>query len=192
MQLLHLPNELLSRSSEYLELESDINAFAQANSRLYCLLNSYLYRRNVQQSESSALIWAAQNGQRETALKLFKEHIDDRTLINCCVIPLCRAAEEGQEEIVRLLLDKGADINAECEEDDLGSALQSACSHANEELVTLLLARGANVDQQGGRFGNALQAASYNGHVQIVRLLLDAGADIHAQGGMHGNALQAA
>lgn len=56
MPLLHLPNELLSRCSEYLESESDINAFAQSNSRLYCLLNSYLYRRNVQQSESSALI----------------------------------------------------------------------------------------------------------------------------------------
>jgi hypothetical protein len=55
MQLLHLPNKLLSRSSEYLELESNINAFAQANSQLYCLLNSYLYHRNVQQSESSAL-----------------------------------------------------------------------------------------------------------------------------------------
>jgi ankyrin repeat protein len=55
------------------------------------------------------------------------------------VIPLCRAAEEGHEEIVKLLLDKGADINAKCEEDDLGSALQSACGRANEELVKLLL-----------------------------------------------------
>jgi ankyrin repeat protein len=192
MLLLHLLNELLSRFSGYLESESDINDFTQTSSRLYCLLNSHLYRRNVQRSESSALIWAAQNGRRETALKLFNEHIDDQISIDCCVIPLCKAAEEGHEEIVRLLFDKGADINAECEEDDLGSALQSACGHANEELVKLLLARGASVDQQGGRFGNALQAASYNGHVKIVRLFLDARADIHAQGGMHGNALQAA
>lgn len=61
MPLLDLANELLHRISENLELERDINAFAQANRRLYRLLNGYLYRYNVpvQQSGSSALLWAA-------------------------------------------------------------------------------------------------------------------------------------
>jgi ankyrin repeat protein len=184
MLLLHLLNELLSRFSGYLESESDINAFTQTSSRLYCLLNSHLYRRNVQRSESSALIWAAQNGRRETALKLFNEHIDDQISIDCCVIPLCKAAEEGHEEIVRLLFDKGADINAECEEDDLGSALQSACGHANGhvKIVRLFLDAGADIHAQGGMHGNALQAASEKGHVPVVKLLLERGADPNAEG----------
>jgi hypothetical protein len=40
MPLLHLPNELLRDISENLESEKDINAIAQANRRLYCLLDS--------------------------------------------------------------------------------------------------------------------------------------------------------
>ncbi|PVH91238.1 hypothetical protein DM02DRAFT_473495, partial [Periconia macrospinosa] len=67
MPLLHLPNELLCRISENLELERDINAFAQANCRLYRLLNTYLYRYNIRHSGSSALLWAAQHGQEATA-----------------------------------------------------------------------------------------------------------------------------
>jgi hypothetical protein len=46
MPLLDLPKELLQNISEYLESDRDINAIAQANCRLYCLLDSYLYRYN--------------------------------------------------------------------------------------------------------------------------------------------------
>jgi hypothetical protein len=37
--------------------------FAQANRRLYRLLNAYLYRYNIRHSGSSALLWAARHGQ---------------------------------------------------------------------------------------------------------------------------------
>ncbi|PVH92129.1 hypothetical protein DM02DRAFT_469415, partial [Periconia macrospinosa] len=67
MPLLRLPDELLWCISENLNLERDINAFAQANRRLYGLLNTYLYRYNIRYSESSALLWAAQHGQEATA-----------------------------------------------------------------------------------------------------------------------------
>ena len=69
MPLLDLPNELLRNISENLESERDINAIAQANRRLYCLLDSYLYRYNIQQSGSSALLWAARHGQEVTAAR---------------------------------------------------------------------------------------------------------------------------
>jgi hypothetical protein len=67
MPLLDLPNELLLKISENLESKRDINAIAQANRRLYCLLDSSLYRYNIQQSGSSALLWAARHGQEATA-----------------------------------------------------------------------------------------------------------------------------
>jgi hypothetical protein len=48
MQLLGLANELLYYTSDNLESERDINAFAQANRRLYRLLNTYLYCHSIQ------------------------------------------------------------------------------------------------------------------------------------------------
>jgi hypothetical protein len=59
MLMLNLLNKLLRDILEHLESERYINAVAQANYRLYRLLDSYLYRYNVQQSGSSALLWAA-------------------------------------------------------------------------------------------------------------------------------------
>ena len=100
------------------------------------------------------------------------------------------AALRGSEVIVRLLLDRGADVNAQGGE--YGHALQAAVSQKSEVIVRLLLDRGADINAQGGVYGNALQAAASYGSEVIVRLLLDQGADINAQGGEYGNALQAA
>ncbi|KAM0125328.1 hypothetical protein ACHAO1_010650 [Botrytis cinerea] len=95
-----------------------------------------------------------------------------------------------KEEIAKLLLDRGADVNAQGGE--YGNALQAAAWKGNQETVKLLLDRGADVNAQGGYHGNALQAAAWIGNQEIVKLLLDRGADVNAQGGRFGNALQAA
>ncbi|KAF2878542.1 vegetative incompatibility protein HET-E-1 [Massariosphaeria phaeospora] len=104
--------------------------------------------------------------------------------------PLYYAALLGLSTIARMLLDKGAEINAQGGR--YGNALQAASGGGYEQVVKTLLDKGANVNAQGGDFGNALQAASYTGHKQVVKTLLDAGADVNAQGGAFGNALQAA
>ena len=94
--------------------------------------------------------------------------------------------------MVQLLLDKGADINAQGGE--YGNALQAASFNNNEKVVQLLLDKGANINAQGGEYGNALQAASasYGECKEVVQLLLDNGADVNAQSEEYGNALQAA
>jgi ankyrin repeat protein len=91
---------------------------------------------------------------------------------------------------VQLLLDKGADVNAQGGE--YGNALQAASAGDHEMVLQMLLNKGADVNAQGGEYGNALQAASYGGHEKIVQTLLDKDADVNAQGGPFGNALQAA
>ncbi|KAL2820313.1 Pfs, NACHT and ankyrin domain protein [Aspergillus granulosus] len=100
------------------------------------------------------------------------------------------ASLEGHQEVVKLLLDKGADVNMQGGR--YGNALQAASFRGHQEVVKLLLDKGADVNMQGGRYGNALQAASFRGHQEVVKLLLDKGADINMQGGRYGNALQAA
>lgn len=101
------------------------------------------------------------------------------------------ASCEGHEQVVQILLDKGADVNAQG--GDYGTALQAASIFDHEKVVQILLDRGADVNAQGGYDGNALQAASWEGRETIVQMLLEAGADVNAQGGRYyDSALQAA
>ncbi|KAG6916632.1 hypothetical protein DXG01_006052 [Tephrocybe rancida] len=81
----------------------------------------------------------------------------------------------GHEGIVRLLLEKEADVNAHG--GYYGNALQAASSEGHEGIVRLLLEKEADVNAQGGLYGNPLQAASSQGHMVIVKLLLEIGAD---------------
>jgi ankyrin repeat protein len=97
------------------------------------------------------------------------------------------ARDNGRDAIVKLLVDKGADVNAQGGE--YGNALQAASYEGHEAVVRLLLDKGANVNAQGGGYSNGLQAASCRGHEAVVRLLVDKGADVNAQGGEYGNAL---
>ncbi|MCJ1470198.1 hypothetical protein MMC07_008843, partial [Pseudocyphellaria aurata] len=76
--------------------------------------------------------------------------------------------------IVGLLLDKGADVNAQG--GYYGNALQAASWRGHQQIVELLLDKGADANLQGGKYGNALQAASEKGRWQIVELLHDKGA----------------
>jgi hypothetical protein len=96
----------------------------------------------------------------------------------------------GLSDVARLLLDKGADVNAEGGR--FGNALQAASFNGHRGVVELLLDKGADVNAQGGQLGSALIAASLHGHRRVVELLLDKGADVNAKGADCGNALQAA
>ncbi|KAJ6607607.1 ankyrin repeat-containing domain protein [Mycena sp. CBHHK59/15] len=104
--------------------------------------------------------------------------------------PIYMCSNIGYIEGVRLLLEKGADVNAQG--GAYGSALQATSYRGTIEIVGLLLEKGADVNAQGGVFGSALQAASYGGNTEIMDLLLTKGADINAQGGAYGSAFQAA
>jgi ankyrin repeat protein len=100
------------------------------------------------------------------------------------------ASINGHQEIVQLLLNEGANIDASGER--YGTALQAASYVGFQEIVQLLLNEGANIDASGGRYGTALQAASLKGKKEIVKLLLNEGANIDASGERYGTALQAA
>ncbi|KAF7136844.1 hypothetical protein CNMCM5793_006414 [Aspergillus hiratsukae] len=105
--------------------------------------------------------------------------------------PLYYASFAGLRRTIELLLEKGADVNAQG--GLYGNALQAACVEGHKEVVQLLLENGAEVNvQDGGYYGNALHAACVEGHKEVAQLLLENGAEVNAKGGEYGNALQAA
>ena len=66
--------------------------------------------------------------------------------------------------MVQILLNKGADVNAQGGE--YGNALQAASSGGHDQVVQILLDKGADVNAQRGKYGNALYVASSGGHDQ--------------------------
>ena len=89
---------------------------------------------------------------------------------------LIKAAEHGDTEKVRELLDAGADINSADQWRDTVLMLAAANGRANT--VKLLLDAGADINIQD-KFGKtALMRAAARGYADTVKLLLDAGADI--------------
>lgn len=119
--------------------------------------------------------------------------------------------DQERLEVIELLLDSGADINArrkECSDhgsysnrlfvsghrDDPGHALGIACQLPRPEFAGLLLDRGADVNSQIDFYGSALSVACHEGHVAVAEMLLDRGADINPSGlgGYYGSPLGAA
>ncbi|KAJ7112583.1 ankyrin repeat-containing domain protein [Mycena epipterygia] len=109
---------------------------------------------------------------------------------NTVVAALHAASAWGHTNIVCLLLEKGADINAVNAKHR--TALQVASCRGHTETVSVFLEKGADVNAVGNEYGNTLQGASRWGHTETVHLLLEKGADINAEGWKYGSALQVA
>jgi ankyrin repeat protein len=71
---------------------------------------------------------------------------------------------------VILLLNKGAEVNAQCRH--YSNALQAASAKGHKQIVKLLLNKGANINAQGRTYSNALQAAAYAGNNKVLKRLI--------------------
>jgi ankyrin repeat protein len=91
------------------------------------------------------------------------------------------AARNGNLEIVRLLLDYGADPNLDYGYNNIVgdyTPLSAAVISGHYEITKFLCERGADPDASGGRnHGSVLHRAVAEHDVRLVRLLLDHGAD---------------
>jgi ankyrin repeat protein len=102
------------------------------------------------------------------------------------------AMEADQPQIVKILLDAGADPNPATPSGEYGYPLHTAAADDEPYLLRLLLERGADIGATGGRYNTALVAAVATQCTQNVDILLEAGADINVQGGTYGSAVRAA
>lgn len=105
-----------------------------------------------QMSQATAFGWNRKNDSGHTALYL--------------------ACSSGQERIVRVLLDLGADVNPSGGR--LGTPLQAACFEGYIDIVRLLIENGADTKSKGA-FQNALQASIMGYQEEVAMLLLQNG-----------------
>ncbi|MBR5888343.1 MAG: ankyrin repeat domain-containing protein, partial [Akkermansia sp.] len=100
------------------------------------------------------------------------------------------AAENGETELVKLLIAAGADVY---KADEYGwTPLYKAAENGHKECVELLIAAGANVNWADKDGDTPLYKAAWNGHTDCVKLLLAAGADVNKANKWGGTPLHSA
>lgn len=91
---------------------------------------------------------------------------------------LMAASSEGHYDIVKLLLDKGADVHIQ---DNNGmSAFMFSSRRGHFDIVKLLLAGGANTNDKSNDGRTALIQTSIHDHPNVVKLLLQYGSVVDA------------
>lgn len=102
--------------------------------------------------------------------------------------PLHQATTKGYVEVVRLLLQNGADVHKETA--DQGTALYVAAKNGHVDIARLLIERGANINAQTSQEPDSpLSVAAWAGRREMVKLLLGLGADVNSCSEEHGTAL---
>ena len=137
------------------------------------------------------LVAASTNGTAETVGLLLERGAGVNAADSIGVTPLIAAASVDDAAVAKLLLAKGADVNAKAEIGQSATALMGAAYNGNVELVRLLLARHAKLDVASAertglvkngpvQFGSvtALHMATSSGRAEVVKMLLDAGAAV--------------
>ncbi|KAH0611379.1 uncharacterized protein H6S33_010644 [Morchella sextelata] len=197
--LLDLPNELLLLISTHLPPRS-FSALLRTNQQLHALFAPTLPQfilhgiRTVNLAPEGAsepyhkLYWASLRGH----LKPLQMLLETRRLnVNAhthrysvlgfqqraqqhTVTALHLAAVGGCVEVVRLLLDHGAEVDAR-ETRGGKTALLLAAENANERVAEMLVRRGADVNAKTDR-GGVLDSAILGGRWELARMLVERGA----------------
>jgi ankyrin repeat protein len=103
-------------------------------------------------------------------------HLNNRSLCEA----ITWAAGRGEEQVVRLLIKMGTDVN---DYDRVGNtALHLASKNGRKQVVQLLIENGADANARDEDERTALHLALNQGHKQIIRLLIRKGADVNAHG----------
>ena len=138
--------------------------------------------RNYESSGVSTLYLAANGGYETLARQLLDRDplIDERSR-GQGAIALSAAVAQNHVEVVRLLLDRGADVNVA--NNDGETPLHCASRLSYTDMVMLLLAEGADVNVANNDGSTPLHPhQAQELLIDAVRLLLDRGADVNVAG----------
>ncbi|TFA99048.1 Ankyrin repeat domain-containing protein 50 [Trichoderma ghanense] len=205
--LLSIPNEIISHIGGYLTSDHDIAAFARTCKLFNIMFGDALYQRNEMYNGASCLTWAASHDRVETLERAAKAGIrlEDHSYLVFVVschgsrevaklvlsmpgidpmaedgrgwTPITLAASYGHTNVIRVLVDNGADIRTPTRSG--WSPINVACSHGSIDVAKLLLeGYGASMESDEENGWSPLRSASVFGHANILCYLIRRGADI--------------
>ena len=130
-----------------------------------------------QEQLKSHLKEACEKGHHKKAKELSEALREQEYLFNDFFIErlLLKAAKKGKIEIVRLMIELGAELN----DSGVGFPLLDAAEEGHDEIVSMLIKAGA--DLNGGDHGNPLYRAIGREQISSIRILIEAGANLNAR-----------
>ncbi|KLU93208.1 hypothetical protein MAPG_12145, partial [Magnaporthiopsis poae ATCC 64411] len=152
------------------------------------LVQGHTNRRDAFLSLAKAAWSTLQEAERTAGLEL--DHLFPHMLMDkgvpadlietaCRRVGLLQAAYDGQEAVVRLLLEKG--VSREPKDRDGDTPLSLAAIRGHEAVVRLLLEKGVNREAKNRYGATPLLWAAMKGHEAIVKLLLEKGSNWEAE-----------
>lgn len=126
----------------------------------------------------TALMQAVKSNNAAQVKKLIDQGVDVSELDASQDAPLIMAAYKGYSEIVRLLLEAGADVTA-VDPGMKATALHAASYAGHADAARLLIAHHIDINKQGPYNGyTALHDAIWQNNVETADVLIAAGADL--------------
>jgi len=119
---------------------------------------------------------AIQNGDQKTVREMLATDLDLNLRNEFGNSMLHWAVLARQTEILRILLEAGADPNAEDEAESRGEPLNAAALAGECEMIRLLLKAGAEVNHKDFFGRTPLNFTTWRGQLEAARLLMEAGA----------------
>ncbi|HYP09421.1 MAG TPA: ankyrin repeat domain-containing protein, partial [Bryobacteraceae bacterium] len=143
--------------------------------QMMLLLEAGAHVNSQNKFQATALIWA--DGDAVKSRLLIEHGADVNVRTQQGRTPLMAAAKRnGNADLVRLLLEKGADVKSPGD-----TTLIPAAQSGDVEIIRLLIQAGANVNCTGSRMGDTpLMYAAASENVEATRLLLTKGANPNA------------
>ncbi|XP_033732060.1 transient receptor potential cation channel subfamily A member 1-like [Pecten maximus] len=129
--------------------------------------------------KSTALYWAVRYQLIDTVVILLEKGKanPNQTRLLGLVAPIVMASALGNNEIVKVLIDNGADVNITIRGGE--TPLHHAAKEGHLDVVQTLLDRNADLIAQDEKGERSLTLAAQNGHADVVRYLLGCGADMY-------------
>lgn len=134
------------------------------------------YRDKLDIYEASSI------GDKDILLRLIKQFPDQTNAYSVDgFTPLGLASFFGNIEIVKILIENGANPNIASNNQFKVTPLHSACAISNYDIAEILIKNGADVNAKQMQSVTPLHSAAHNGQTKLVKLLIDNGADINSK-----------
>ena len=148
----------------------------------------------IETNRNTALTLACFQGRCEVVSLLLDRKANVEHRAKTGLTPLMEAASGGYVEVGRILIEKGADVNAPPVPSSRDTALTIAADKGHYRFVEMLIKKGQclNLDARNKKGSSPLWLATNGGHLDVVQLLVNSGAEIDAQDNRKVSCLMAA